>query len=69
LRELRQQPRFQSSLSHVAVRRAPLSGDAEISVPVLRRAALSAAIVADSVGEQEPLKMQHFRGAYEKFRD
>ena len=26
-------------------------------------------IVADSVGEQEPLKMQHFRGAYEKFRD
>jgi hypothetical protein len=26
-------------------------------------------IVADSVGEQEPRKMQHFRGAYEKFRD
>jgi hypothetical protein len=26
-------------------------------------------IVDDSLGEQEPLKMQHFRGAYEKFRD
>jgi hypothetical protein len=38
-------------------------------VPVLRRAALPAAIVADSVGEQEPLKIQHFRGAYEKFGD
>jgi hypothetical protein len=26
-------------------------------------------IVADSLGEQEPLKMQHFGGVYEKFRD
>ena len=26
-------------------------------------------IVADSLGEQEPLKMQHFRGVYEKFLD
>ena len=26
-------------------------------------------IVADSLGEQGPLKMQHFRGVYEKFRD
>lgn len=26
-------------------------------------------IVADSLGEQEPLKMQHFRGVYEKYRD
>jgi hypothetical protein len=26
-------------------------------------------IVADSLGEPKPLKMQHFGGAYEKFRD
>jgi hypothetical protein len=26
-------------------------------------------IVADSLGEPEPLKMQHFSGVYEKFRD
>ena len=26
-------------------------------------------IVADSLGEPEPLKMQHFRGVYEKFLD
>jgi hypothetical protein len=26
-------------------------------------------IVADSLGEQEPLKMQHFGGVYEKYRD
>jgi hypothetical protein len=25
--------------------------------------------VADSLGEAEPLKMQHFRGVYEKFQD
>jgi hypothetical protein len=26
-------------------------------------------IVADNLGEPEPLKMQHFRGVYEKFLD
>jgi hypothetical protein len=26
-------------------------------------------IVADNLGEPEPLKMQHFRGVYEKFQD
>jgi hypothetical protein len=26
-------------------------------------------IVADSLGEPKPLKMQHFGGVYEKFRD
>jgi hypothetical protein len=26
-------------------------------------------IVADSLGEKKPLKMQHFGGVYEKYRD
>jgi hypothetical protein len=76
LRELRQSPRPQSSLSHDAIRRTPLSGGAEISVPALRCAALRCdarryrlRIVADSLGEPEPLKMQHFGGVYEKFQD
>jgi hypothetical protein len=61
LRKLRRQPRFQSPLSHVAVRR----GHYAALKFWCRRCGgrrYRLQIVADSLGEQEPLKMQHFRG-------
>jgi hypothetical protein len=69
MRKLRQSPHFQSPLFDVDFRRPASPVRAEIRMPAVRRAALSSAIVADSLGEPEPLKMQHFRGVYEKFQD
>jgi hypothetical protein len=69
LRELRQQPRFQSPLSHVAVRRGQIPAALKFRGRRCGARRYRLRIVADSLGEPEPWKIQHFGGVYERFRD